>query len=242
MFRKLIPCCLGLFICFGSIGYANNYHLRIGEVLTYKIIVKSTIHGADEVIKVVSKDTYNGRDVYHIHSEMTTVGIVKGLYNYSQVEDLVLDAEELYPWNIKITTKDRSKFQVEEVRFNYAEKKGLRVLTKDGGAPESSEIDLPGFVQDGLSLQFFLRKNQVWNNENKIYFYGHGSVKENAFTVKQASQPIKLECGTYSRYQQINDDESNISVLIADTHERLPIVIKKTANFGEIEMKLVKIN
>ena len=172
---------------------------------------------------------------------MGTIGLVKGLYNYSQVEDLVLDAEGLYPWVIKLAIQDNKSNQREEISFDYASHKAVRLVSKNGGAQESSEIDLPGFVQDGLSLQFFLRKDQIVDSVNKIYFYGNGSISENTFTVKQISQAVHLECGTYSKCLQIVDDVSKITILVTDNLERLPILIKSIASFGSIEMKLSKI-
>ena len=90
---------------------------KVGEILKYKVIVKSAIHGANETIKVVSKDTYNGRDVYNIHSQMGTIGLAKGLYNYDQVEDLVLDAEGLYPWFIKLETTRKQEYSTRRDLF-----------------------------------------------------------------------------------------------------------------------------
>ena len=241
MFHKIFPYCLGLIICFGSMGYAEGYTPKIGESLEYKVVVKSAIHGANQTIKVVSKDTYNGRDVYKINSEMMTVGLVKGLYKYYQVEDMVLDAEGLYPWVIKREIRNGGDIQQEETNFDYSNKKARRLLIKNVGAQEWSEINLPGFIQDELSLLYFLRKNQVINSVNKVYFYANGSVKENTYIVKQAGQAIHLECGTYSKYLQIIDKVSKITVLVTDAPERFPIIIKSIASFGAIEMKLLKI-
>jgi hypothetical protein len=242
MFRKLLPfCCLALLLCFGSFGYANESPFRVGEVLEYKLFAKSAIYGANEIIKVVSKDTYHGREVYRIHSEMTTVGIVKGLYNYSQVEDLIMDAEEFYPYWIRLDTQDRSKNQLEEIQFNYVEKKAVRVKTKNGET-KTSEIELPGFVQDGLSLIFFLRQNQIQEKPRKIYFYGNGKIDESTFEVKEISKPIQMEGRTYSKYLQIIDNEDAITVSIAENQERLPFYIKKIANFGTVDMRLSKSN
>jgi hypothetical protein len=242
MFRKLIPCCcLAVLLYFGSFGYANEPRFRVGEVLQYKAYARSAIYGANEMIKVVSKDTFSGRDVYRIHAEMTTIGIVKGLYNYSQVEDLVMDAEGFYPYWIRLNTQERSKSQQEEIRFKYDERKATRVVTKNGET-RTSEIDLPGFVQDGLSLQFFLRQNRIQEVPHKIYFYGNGHINESNFEVTFISKPIHLESGTYPKYLQITDNENDITVLIAENQERLPISVKKIAKIGAIEMKLSKIN
>ncbi len=242
MLRKLFPCCcLALMVCFGSFGYAENAPFKVGEVLEYKLYAKSAIYGANEIIKVVSKNTLNGREVYRVHAEMTTVGIVKGLYEYSQIEDLVMDAEEFYPYWIRLETKDRSKNQLEEVHFDYVGKKATRVLTKNGET-KTSEIELPGFVQDGLSLQFFLRHNQITEKPRKVYFYGNGKINESNFDIKLISKPIKMESGIYSKYLQIIDNDNDITILIAEDQCRLPIYVKKIAKFGSMEMKLSKVN
>ena len=242
MFRKLFPCCcLVLLLYFGSLGYANEDAFKVGEVLEYKLYAKSAIYGANEMIKVVSKDTFDGREVYRVHSEMTTVGIVKSLYNYSQTEDLIMDAEDFYPYWIRLNTQDRSKNQLEEIQFNYTAKKATRVMTKNGKT-ETSEIELPGPVQDGLSLIFFLRQNQITEKPRKIYFYGNGKINESNFDIKTISKPVRIENNTYSKYLQIIDQENQITVLIAENRERLPFFVKKIANFGAVDMRLSKSN
>ena len=242
MFRKLIPyCCLAVFLCFGSFGYANEFYLRVGEVLQYKAYAKSAIYGANETIKVVSKDTFSGREVYRVHAEMNTIGFVKGLYNYSQSEDLVMDAEGFYPYWIRLNTQERSKVQEEEIRFNYETKKATRVKTKNG-VTTTSEIDLPGFVQDGLSLQFFLRQGHIQELPHRVYFYGNGHINESNFDVKSIAKPLRVENVTYPKYLQITDSENDITVMIAENQDRLPILVKKIANIGSIEMRLSKVN
>lgn len=240
MFRKFIYCLL-LLLCITGLGYTEGYVPKVGEVLEYKVVVKSVIRGAVQTIKVVSKGVYNGREVYNIRSEMTTIGLVKGLYDYSQVEDLVLDAEGLFPWFIKQEVKNGKNIKQEEVSFDYSRKIAVRLLSQNSGTQERTEFCLPDFVQDGLSLQFFLRKDQNINGPNKIFFYNNGLIAENSFEVMRINQPITLESGTFPRYCQIVDNVSQIKISIAETPERFPIAIKKITDFGAIEMKLFKI-
>ncbi|HBE77736.1 MAG TPA: hypothetical protein DDW65_08105 [Firmicutes bacterium] len=241
MFRKIILCCLGLLIIGTGLVSANDYSPRVGEVLHYKVIVKSAIYGADQTVKVVSKGVYNGREVYTIHSEMWAIGLVKGIHNYRQVEDLIMDADGFYPWVIKVNTQDANKSKQEEVRFDYAAKKAFRSVIKNDEPQKNSEIELPGPVQDGLSLLFFLCRDKVADSENQIYFYGNGSIDHITFTTKQATQPVQLDCGTYTKYLQIFDNVSRITVLVTQSPSRIPIVVKKMAKFGMIEMKLSQI-
>ncbi len=242
MFRKIFPYCLVMFVLVGGLGYTEGYTPRVGEVLEYKVIVKSAIHGGNQKVQVLSKDIYNGREVYRIHSEMLTVGLAKTLFRFQQEEDLILDAEGLYPLFIKKKTQERKETKIEEVSFDYVNKIAIRLYTKNDEPQKCKEIALPGFIQDELSIQFFLRKNQTMNSENKIFYYGNGKIDEKCFKVSQVDQEINLDCGDFSRYIQIIDDISNFSVYVSDTPERLPLVVKTKGNIGLIEMKLVKVN
>lgn len=236
----LIGACL--FFLLGGLGYADGYSPNVGEVLEYKIVLKSLVHGGNQTVRVVSKGVYNGRDVYNIRSEMMTVGLVKGFYDYAQSEELVLDADGLYPWFIKEEIREGKNSKREEVSFDYSRKIAVRLFSRNDEPPERTEIVLPGYVQDSLSLQFYLRREQTVNYSRKLYFYANGSVSENSFSVAPVSQKIELAGDTYQSFLQIADDVSKITVLVAaDSPGRYPFIIKKMADWGMIEMKLVKI-
>jgi hypothetical protein len=240
MFRNVIGFCLLMAIWAGSLGYADGYTPRVGEVLQYKVMVKSTIHGANQTVKVLSNNVYRDRQVVNVRLTMNTIGLLDSMAKYHEKEDLVLDVDGLYPWFIKREVQDGRKTFTEEVTFDYDQGLAVRLVTKDGGSQERSEIKLPGFVQDGLSLQFFFRRCTK-GDSNQIYLYANGSVEKVGYVVNQVQEVLKLDCGDFSKYYQVDNKESNITVLVANNQERLPLVIRKMASFGKIEARLSKV-
>ena len=240
MFRKIGVLLLVLFIVIisGTI-YAEGYTPKIGESLEFKVILKSFLHAGNQTVRVIKKDVYNGKEVFAVHSLLETVGFAKALYKYAEIEDLLLDAEGLYPRYARRECHEGSKIRIEEVAFDYENWIAERTVTIDG-AKSSSQIKLPGNVQDGLSLQFYLRKEGFNPGENKVFFYGDGNIKEIAFTASEVTnQTLRLDCGTFSQYRQYINDQSKITVLV-DNNLHLPLIIKQVANFGKVESKLVK--
>ncbi len=226
-----------------SVGAPPDYYEpRVGEVLTYKVIVKSVIYGADQVIKVVSNGTYKNREVVNVKVSMNTVGMVKGITNYSEIEEMILDKAGLFPWYFRREVTEGDQTDIEEVTFDYQLGIAFRTVMKADKPKKQSEIKLPGFVQDGLSLPFYLRKGNLKTGQHQLYFYSNGKVEPVIFQVKESTQPLKLECGTYPQPYQISNDQSKITIIVSKNEPRLPLVIQKLAQFGKVEARLTKVN
>jgi hypothetical protein len=243
MFRKIFVSLfvLGIFLFPFDLGWAQGYAPEIGETLQYKLIVKSMIHGANQTVKVVSREKYNGNEVYRIQSSMTTVGVVQKLYSYSETEEILLSADGLYPVYLKRKIHEKDETEIDEVRFDYTKGIAFRSLSKNGAKPEYSEIKLPGYVCEGLSLQYFLRRIPSGSKNNKLYFYSKGKIKEVAYRISEEHQKaLTLDCGTFSDYYRIEGED--ILVVIADNSAHFPLVIRKMANFGKVEARLINIS
>lgn len=244
MFRKTVVISLWLGLIFwmlGNPGFATGYSPKVGEVLRYRVMVKSVIHGGDQTSRVVARTHYHNREVFRIQSTMTTVGLVRKLHPYQETEELLLDAEGLYPLLLKREIQDKNGLETEEVRFDYERRIAVRQHAEKGSPPVQTELALPGYVHDALSLQYFLRKNRFDGKmDQKIYFYANGKIREVVYDVTQVHTRIELECGTYSSYYEVDNDD--IVVLIADTPERYPLLIRKMAKFGKIEARLMEID
>jgi hypothetical protein len=241
MLRKIFIWGLGIGLI--AINLLPTYadKVKAGEVLEYKLTVKSVIHGGNQTIRVSEVEYYKNRPVLKIFSKLTSVGLVKKVTGYSETEDLVLDAEGLYPLYLKREVHDNKKAEVEEVSFDYAKKVAMRILNKSNEPTERSEIKLPGYVQDGLSLQFFLRKSDLKPGNYKIYFYSNGSVEEIAYGIREVNQSLQLDCGKYSGYWEVDNPKVGITIVLSNDEERLPLIIRKINNIGKFESKLVKI-
>lgn len=220
----------------------DNYEPRVGEVLTYKVIVKSVIHGADQVIKVVSNGSYKNHEVVNVKVSMNTVGMVKGITNYSEVEEMVLDKAGLFPWYFRREVTEADQTDIEEVTFDYQQGIAFRTVMKDNKPKKQSEIKLPGYVQDGLSLPFYLRKGNLKPGQHQLYFYSNGKIDPVVFQLKESNQPLKLECGTYPQSYHISNEQSKITIIVSKNEPRLPLIIQKMAQFGKVEARLINVN
>lgn len=228
----------GLVVCFSQGGYTKGFELQVGENLQYKVMVKSLFHGANQYIKVVSEEKYGERRAYRVISRLDTHGVVGKLFNYSETEEIILDAEGLYPLYLERLVEDGSEVEQEKVHFDYDKSLAVRSFFKEGEAPQQVELALPGKVYDGLALQFFLRTQQPQAGKNQLYFYSNGKIKEVSYQVKQGgADEINLDCGTYDDYYQIEGE--GLSVMISADVNRYPLLIRKSAAFGEVKMQLV---
>jgi hypothetical protein len=243
MYRKgmFIALLSVLSILTGVVGLADDYiQPRVGECLEYGVIVKSMIHGADQTIKIVESDVYLGRPVIKVESVMDSVGMIKSIAKYREKEEIILDLEGLYPWVIRRETSDKDGLEIEEVTFDYSKGVAARVYSENGGPEERTEMKVQGYVQDGLSLQFYLRKN-ITKGDDEIFFYSNGKIKKISYQVTEILKPLKLECGEFQKHYRVHNPEEKITILISKTPERYPLAIEKIGKIGKIEAKLVTV-
>lgn len=225
----------------GSISLADDYiPPRVGEELEYEVTVKSMIHGANQRVSIVESGIYQERPVITIRCEMDSVGMVKSLTKYKEKEEIILDLEGLFPWVIRHEISDKDGVEKEEVTFDYQKGIAVRVYSENGAAEERTEIQVPGYVQDVLSLQFYLRKN-ISQGDNQVYLYSNGKIKQISYQVTEVTEQLNLECGKYSKHYRVHNPEKGIAILVADTPECYPLVIQKDGKIGKIESKLVKV-
>jgi hypothetical protein len=241
MLRKLLIGGLGIGLIASALVPTYAYRVKPGEVLEYKLTVKSVIHGGNQTIRVTGLENYKNRPAVTVVSTLTSVGLVKKITGYSETEELILDAEGLYPLRLKREIHDKKKVEVEEVSFDYARKVAIRVLNKTNEPTERSEVKLPGYVQDGLSLQFFLRKSELKAGNYKVYFYSNGSVEEISYGIREVNQSLQLDCGKYSGYWMADNPKAGITIVLSKDEDRLPLIIRKINNIGKFESKLVKV-
>lgn len=243
MFRKLIFILLLslLSILNGIVGLTDDYiQPKVGECLEYEVVVKSMVHGANQTVSIVDSGIYLDRPVIKVQCVMDSVGMIKSITQYRETEEIILDLEGLYPWVIRREISDKDDLETEEVTFDYSKGVAARVLKKNGNPEKRDEIIVPGYVQDALSLQFYLRKN-VALGDNEIFYYSNGKVKKIGYQVTEVTEPLKLEWGKFQSYYRIHNPEEKITVLISKTPERLPLAIQKVGKIGKIEAKLVNI-
>ena len=202
------------------------------------MLFRSMMHGADQSVRVVESGNYRERPALKIQSNMDTVGLAKTLTKYREWEEIILDLEGLFPWVIRRQVSDKDDLETEEVEFDYDNGSALRTVSKNGGPKERTEIRVPGYVQDVLSLQFYLRKNISLGN-SRIYFYSDGEIKEISYQGTENPEPLTLESGEFKKHYRIENAEQKITILLSATPERYPLVIRKIGKIGKVEAKLI---
>jgi hypothetical protein len=242
VFPKIIAYGLSLALLLLNVVPAKALNLKQGGVLDYKVIIKSVIYGGDQTIKIINdKENYKGQSAIRVRSTVTTVGVVNKLIGFSEIEEMVLDVNGLYPLYLKRETRDSKGTEVEEVSFDYRKKIALRRLVKTNKPEKRTEIKLPGIVYDGLSLQFFLRKGELKPGNHQLYFYSNsGKIKDIDYSVREVKKKLQLENATYSEYVEVRSPKVSITILISNDEDRYPLVIRKLAKIGKFEAKLVK--
>lgn len=243
MFRRMIFIFLLSFssILIGTVESTDDYiQPKVGECLEYEVVVKSMVHGANQTVNIVESGVYRDRPVIKVRCVMDSVGLVKNLTKYKETEEIILDLEGLYPWVIRREITDKDGVETEEVTFDYLRGVAVRNFSKNGGPEERSEIQVMGYVQDALSLQFYLRKN-VTLGHNEILYYSDGKIKKISYQITEVIEPLQLDCGEFKKHYQINNSGEKITILISKTPERYPLVIQKNGKIGKVEAKLVTI-
>jgi hypothetical protein len=225
----------------GSNTGAAGFYPRVGEILEYRVWVKSFILGGKQTFKIAAQDVIQDRAVLKVQFELKTIGLAWQLTKYSEKEDLTLDRNGLYPLMIRREIHQGEVVTVEETSFDYAKGILSRSVLVDGVNKETRELKLPGIVQDGVSLQLYLRKGDFHIGSNKLYFYGDGNVEEAEYMVSEINEPVSLESGTYPNYYRIDYGKGNIIILIAKDTYRTPFDIRVVASFGKCDAKLFNI-
>jgi hypothetical protein len=218
------------------------FQVKQGEVLNYKVVIKSLIYGGNQTVRVINaKEEYKGHAAIRIRSTVTTVGLVNKLTGYSETEEMVLDADDYYPLYLKRSSRDNKGSETEEVSFDYRKKIAVRRLVEDNKPEERREIQLPGIVHDGLSLQFFLRKNDLKPGSHHLYFYSNGSgrIKEIDYFVRKVKNKLQLGDKTYPEYVEIKSPNVNITIMVSNDEEHYPLIIRKFTKVGKFEARLV---
>ncbi len=253
---------LVLLLGFGYIGYADSvagpvlndgdpnvdakagtggYYPRVGEILDYDLWVKSLIQGGKQTVRVLSRNSEQNRDVFHIQCSMKTIGLAWSLTRYSEVEDVILDGNGIYPLSIRREVHQGQTTSIEKVEFDYERGMVTRSYCVDDGKIETSEIKLPGIVHDAVSLQFFLRKGDFQKGVNKLYYYENGKIEETSYNVSEGTEALNLDCGVYTKYYRMDHSGGKIMVSIAQDKSRVPLAIRVLTSFGKVEAKLAKI-
>ncbi|GEM_PF-876762 len=131
--------------------------LPVGERLTFSIRWMGLEAGKTTVtIKDIVK--INGRDCYHIEAFSRTTYILDVLFRIRDYHDSFVDVEEFYSHRFLKKAAEGEHTYDETNDFDYAQNKAFYVNKKKN---HTKVTDLPGKVQDIVSVSYFFRTRDV---------------------------------------------------------------------------------
>ncbi|MGE5558976.1 MAG: DUF3108 domain-containing protein [Bacillota bacterium] len=215
----------------------SDIPFEAGENLNYNVYIKG-IYCGSQVLSVIGREEWDGREVYHIQVKTDTASIVNMFLNYHEVLDLYLDAYELYPLRSHTVASNKQKREVTDVIFSPD---GTVYKTeRKEGKTEQFMYTGPPKVQEGLSLFYFLR---IWPWENGYdlqfaYMSSRGHIT-NVNIKDPCKDTIDTKSGRYDCYY-LNDPAIPCSFWISSKKPRIPVRIFNERPFGIIESRLMK--
>ena len=129
--------------------------IRVGEVLTYKLKVRSFPAGT-QITRVAENTVHNGQHVYHFTSESKTSGIFTKWYHFRDKQQSYVTTDQFYPVHFAKDLEDR-KYRA-SVKVNFDLENGKARYSKN---QHTKVIEMPIGTQNELSMVYFVRSKNL---------------------------------------------------------------------------------
>ncbi len=215
--------------------------LRVGEKLTYDIRWKKLPAGkrTDSILK---KEVVNGKDVYHIQSEMKTRSLFR-VYSFRNQQEMYFDPMTLSPVRFENHVQDRKYRATVKIDFREGEagyEKISRLKPKSPQKREAKVIEIPVGTQDELSTIYFLRSKQL--TLGGIYFFpvlAKGKVHKATLTVERMEFVKNKVLGRVKTL--VLRSSRGGRFWITDDARRLPVKLEFDSKMGTVKATLSEI-
>ncbi len=200
--------------------------LKIGEKLTYSITWKKVPAGK-RTDWIVKQDAIDGKDVYHIQSQMQTRALFR-VYSFQNQQETFFNPATLSPVRFQNRLKDRGYRATVTADFQDGQAEYEKISRPKPKSPQKREaknIEIPPGTQDELSIIYFLRSKQL--ALGKIYFFpllAKGKVHKATLTVERR-EFIKSKVLGHVRTLVLRTSEGD-RFWITDDERRLPVKIQ----------------
>ncbi|MDE0018018.1 MAG: DUF3108 domain-containing protein [Candidatus Poribacteria bacterium] len=215
--------------------------LQVGEKLTYSIRWKKLPAGK-RTDWIVKEEIVNGKDTYHIQSEMKTRALFR-VYNFQNQQETYFNPITLSPVRFQNRVKDRGFRATVKTEFREGKAEYERISRPKSKAPQKREakvLEIPPGTQDELSLIYFLRSKQFVLGET--YFFPllvKGKVLKATLTVERKEFVKNKKLGNV-RTIVLRTSEGG-RFWITDDERRLPVKIETESKIGAIKANLTEI-
>lgn len=223
------------------ISYASPAPFAPGERFVYEVLLNDTEVGK-AVMKVVRKTMFQGREVYHLVSEVKSNGFFSLFVPINDRVESYMDVKDLYSHRIEIRKERRRKTEEKVVTFDQI---GHRAVQRKNNQEETFEI--PPRVQDSLSSLYFFRTQPLPEAGETVVIDIHESEKNGKLEVRSLyKERVTTPAGTFEtiKVQTVLPKEGPLSskgrvfIWFTDDDKRVPVVMQTQSKRGLITVLL----
>lgn len=252
MIKRLAPSFLFIFIfilalervqpqAFGAVSPAPPLPFAPGERFVYDVLLNDTRVGKG-VMKVEEKTTFEGREVYHLVSELKSNRFFSFFVPINDRIESYMDIKELDSRRIEIRKERRRKTEEKVVTFDQI---GHRAVQRKNNEEEIFVI--PPRVQDSLSSLYFFRTQPPPEEGEAMTIDIHENEKNGKLEVRSLSRErVRTPAGTFDTIKiqtalpQVGALSNNGTVFIwfTDDEKRVPVLMQTESKRGTITLLL----
>lgn len=220
-----------------------------GERFTYKVGFAFFPHAGDIVISAHGEKSPDGRALLRVTTETASRGIVRGLYEFDNVANVLIDAASGRALSIQESGEDPKRKTDTATTFDYEKRLAHHV---DRGRPERSG-DLPIPDGDPIDLISALVQTRDWNlkpgeKRDVLMVFGRDLYPLSIYaeTYEEVRTPIG-KFKTLVLVPRMDKDPKGlfkkggeIKVWIAQDGSRLPVKMQLKLKFGTASLLMTK--
>lgn len=228
----------------GTAGAAINNVFRSGEKLVYNISWSDVIRAGVAVLEVKEEKSAEGKAVYRISSEATSVGVVSRFFPVKDTIVSIMDARELCSLSFTLDENHNKRTRFRQSLIDQVHHTVQDVLNEN---KETGVV--PDRVQDALSSLYYLRTRKDLAIGTSVVIDVHDSGKNWSVEVQiLARERITTPLGafnaiavkTYPKYDGVFQHKGEIYVWLTDDARKVPLLMKSKIAIGSIVATLVE--
>ncbi|MBI3805666.1 MAG: DUF3108 domain-containing protein [Nitrospirae bacterium] len=223
------------------ISYVTPFPFVAGERLSYQVTLDQMKIGK-AIMKVIEKVQFEGKEVYHLSSEVKTSGFLSLFTRINDRVESYMDAEGLFSRRVEVRKERRMKTDEKVVTFDQI---GHRAVQWKNNREEVFEI--PPRVQDSLSSLYYFRTQRFPEIGGALFIDVHESGKNRKIEVRVLQQErVTTPAGTFDtiKVQTALPKEGAFSgngdlfIWFTNDDRRMPVLLQSESQRGTVTVAL----
>jgi len=249
------------FYCFAELNNTVNFQWRkmenkafcTKEKLEYSVHF-GVLNIGDAILEVKNIEDYNGRQIYHLVSEMKSNSFSEKFYKIRSIEESWMDTESLCSLKYVRYQERPDRSEHKTANFDQINRKFsfIEINPQTNGVEKDVKGEIPEFVNDSLSVIYFIRTLPLEiDKEYSIYTHADDKNYLSKLVVKK-KEKVKTSTGEFNCFVteslaiDISEKKpvstSKLFMWLTDDERKIPVLMKTKLYFGTITMKLKKIS